>query len=724
MPKFTDIFPLVKNTKRPACKWAEPWQGPPPAEPYGLPTGPRNGIWVLDIDRKNGVDGLVSLQEYAAVEGNELPDTYTVSTPSGGYHLYFLWDALQPIGNHVAILPGVDTRGAGGYVCAGSPYTILDPSEIAEAPEWLMRLAGAGGPGAEKVPGMVTGHPPAIGKSAGGPQIPVTPIDPSDPRWPSRIKSAEDYLSTHPPCVSGQGGQARLWEVCLRLSRTYELPYTTSWELFQAYNVRCVPPWEAWEVMRSLERAAELGHGIPGTFDPSALAPAVTTVRAAPVEEWRRRPNPDHVYGFDVGVSVAGGNMKTIPGGAKEIGAVFAGPAAAVDWVGVWQYDTFRGRIVAVCPPMPLDAETKGLTRADTWKIQVWLACSGLKATAEQIIAAITVAAHCAQFHPVRDYLAGLPSVDVDTARAYFQGIAGRLWGADFERDAVESGALQRMAIAAVRRIRRPGTKVDECLILTGPQGFNKSRFCAELFDPYFRDQMPDLDSRDASHALEGYWGIEMAELTAMSRTSVSTVKEFLTRTSDRYRQFGNGEKLEMPRQCVFIATTNEDDFFRDPTGESRYNVCEIRQPIDLGALRRDAWWSAACALETAGETHYRDRALASEVAESRHVWEDPWTGAVTKYVASQAAKGDVVVTASNALTYGLPVSVDKQRPEELRRVQSILRRKLGPSSVKMLEGRPQRVYHIPSSLSAHHSNAEASSAPVIFFPTTAGASG
>jgi len=725
LPEFRDRFPLVLGTKRPACKWSEKWEGPPPSEPYGLPTGARNDVWVLDIDRKNGVDGLANLNEYAQALGEGLPDTYTVATPNGGFHLYFAWDPERPVGNHVGVVPGIDTRGEGGYVCAGDPYVVVDASPVVSAPEWLYALVTTPGDrksaGGEKVPGEGDRSPSVIGKSAG---IPVVPLEPSDPRWDTRVALATSYLDAQVPCVSGNGGQGKLWEVALRLARTYELPCTTLWELFQPYNARCVPPWEQWEAERAFTRAAQIGTGIPGTFDASALAPVASEVLAPlPVGEWRRRARPDHAYSFDIGLQVAGGaNAKENQAGARELGSVFAGQAAAPGWVGVWQYDTFAGRIVAVNPPMPLDAETQGLTRADTYKVQVWLACAGLKASTEQIVAAVTVAAQCAPFHPIRDYFAQLPSVPVADAEAYFAGIAGRLWGAAADRDQLESDALRRMAIAAARRVRVPGTKVDECLILTGAQGFNKSRFCAHLFDPYFRDQMPDLNGRDASHALEGFWGIEMAELTAMNRTSVATVKEFLTRTSDRYRQFGNGEKLAVPRQCVFIATTNEDDFFRDPTGESRYNVCEIARPIDL-SWSRDEWWAAACALEASGASHYRDRALAPEVRDARHAWEDPWAGAITAYAITLAKKGELCVRAADVLTYGIPLPLDKQGPEEIKRVQAVLRRTLGPSSVRRVGTESRRVYSL-ASLSAHQSNASASSSGVIFFPSTAGAAG
>src|SRR5580692_3035264 len=122
MPEFSEAFALLPGDKRPVVKWTDPTQCHPPAyfgdQRYGLPCGPRNGIWVLDLDNKSEVSGMRSLVMYASERGAHLPDTYTVRSPSGGCHLYFLWPPNHHVGNSVGILPGVDVRGDRGYVCA------------------------------------------------------------------------------------------------------------------------------------------------------------------------------------------------------------------------------------------------------------------------------------------------------------------------------------------------------------------------------------------------------------------------------------------------------------------------------------------------------------------------------------------------------------------------------------------------------------------------------
>jgi len=90
------------------------WRQWPDAIP-GLPTGPMNGVAVLDLDRhEKDQDGI------AAARGLGIdPDTtpYRVETPGGGMHLYF--QHVDGLGNSDRHLPeGIDIRAAGGYVIA------------------------------------------------------------------------------------------------------------------------------------------------------------------------------------------------------------------------------------------------------------------------------------------------------------------------------------------------------------------------------------------------------------------------------------------------------------------------------------------------------------------------------------------------------------------------------------------------------------------------------
>lgn len=104
----------------------------------------------LDLDRKNGVDGVATLNRLAREHGFDIPQTTTVCTPSGGFHLWLTVRDGVTVPNSVGRLgPGIDVRGNGGYVVGpgstgrAGEYTFhpalgyVDPQPV---PEQLLRL--------------------------------------------------------------------------------------------------------------------------------------------------------------------------------------------------------------------------------------------------------------------------------------------------------------------------------------------------------------------------------------------------------------------------------------------------------------------------------------------------------------------------------------------------------------------------------------------------------
>ena len=120
------------------CRWPEAL--------IGLPTGQATAV-VVDVDRKNGVDGLDTLAELGAAI---LPDTPLAHTASGGLHIYFR--ATDSIVRNTAgargrgLGHGLDLRGDGGYVIAPAPGSgywwdpcnNLDTVELAPVPAWAV----------------------------------------------------------------------------------------------------------------------------------------------------------------------------------------------------------------------------------------------------------------------------------------------------------------------------------------------------------------------------------------------------------------------------------------------------------------------------------------------------------------------------------------------------------------------------------------------------------
>ncbi len=117
----------------------------------GIATGPESGIFVLDLDQKNGVDGVAWLADMIEAKG-EWPDTVEAQSPSGSWHVYFAYPAAFDVKTcEGEIAPGVDVRGHGGMVIAppsAKPgaeklYRWKNPPgpfEVADAPQWVLDL--------------------------------------------------------------------------------------------------------------------------------------------------------------------------------------------------------------------------------------------------------------------------------------------------------------------------------------------------------------------------------------------------------------------------------------------------------------------------------------------------------------------------------------------------------------------------------------------------------
>ncbi|MFI1470628.1 bifunctional DNA primase/polymerase [Streptomyces wuyuanensis] len=120
----------------------------PHATGYGIACG--RGDWPLlgvDLDRKNGVDGVESLQQLAEQHGFVVPHTIVVATPSGGLHLWFTGPAAAAVQNSAGKLgPGIDVRGYGGYLVGPGSWTpkgvyrIAAMHPVAQAPARLVDL--------------------------------------------------------------------------------------------------------------------------------------------------------------------------------------------------------------------------------------------------------------------------------------------------------------------------------------------------------------------------------------------------------------------------------------------------------------------------------------------------------------------------------------------------------------------------------------------------------
>ncbi|EDO0433947.1 hypothetical protein GNZ28_07330 [Listeria monocytogenes] len=189
----------------------------------------------------------------------------------------------------------------------------------------------------------------------------------------------------------------------------------------------------------------------------------------------------------------------------------------------------------------------------------------------EKIKDALREVMHRQRFHPVRNYLNEL---EWDKKKRLDTLLIDYLGAADSEYTRV---VTRKTFVAAVARVQVPGIKFDQVLTLTGMQGIGKSTLLDKLGKEWYSDSLEDLHGKSAYELLQGYWIMELGELSALNKTEVEKAKAFISAREDRFR-VAYGENVQgFPRQCIFIATTNDNTFLRDGTGNRRFWPVEVQ---------------------------------------------------------------------------------------------------------------------------------------------------
>lgn len=178
-------------------------------------------------------------------------------------------------------------------------------------------------------------------------------------------------------------------------------------------------------------------------------------------------------------------------------------------------------------------------------------------------------------YHPVRDYL---KSLEWD-GKPRIDHILPDLFGANDNPYTRE--AMRKMLVGAVARVFNPGVKFDLVLTLISTmQGTGKSSFFKALGRAWFSDTFLTVQGKDSFEQLQGTWVMEMAELAGLRKADIESVKHYISKQEDIFRPAYGRVPETYPRQCVFVATTNESLFLRDPSGNRRF------MPVDVENIR------------------------------------------------------------------------------------------------------------------------------------------
>lgn len=140
--------------------------------------------------------------------------------------------------------------------------------------------------------------------------------------------------------------------------------------------------------------------------------------------------------------------------------------------------------------------------------------------------------------------------------------------------------AVARKSFCAdVARVMTPGCKYDYVPVFVGPQGIGKSTFLATIGKDWYSDSLQSFEGKEAAEMIQGVWINELGEMTSYRKSEANTVKQFLSKGADIYRQAYGRRTGKFPRKCVFFGTCNTYEFLNDLTGNRRF------WPVDVGKL-------------------------------------------------------------------------------------------------------------------------------------------
>ncbi|MET4442612.1 putative P-loop ATPase [Bradyrhizobium sp. GM2.2] len=314
-------------------------------------------------------------------------------------------------------------------------------------------------------------------------------------------------------------------------------------------------------------------------------------------------------------------------------------------WQGVLAFDLFAHQTMLTDVPLwqPfIDAanfEPRPWSEQDDLALTHWLQTVEAIAVTPAVAAqAVELVARDRSYHPVQDYLLGLEhdgEFRLDTMLSTYFGA---------EQSEYTKLVGRNMMISAVARILGVGEKVDMMVILEGQQGLLKSTAIKTLFYPWFTDDIEQFGSKDASMQCAGVWCIEVGELDAISKTEASRIKSFISRINDRFRPPYGKRIIERPRSCIFIGSTNCNDYLKDWTGARRFLPVSVIK-IDIEGLQRDRdmLWAEARILYEAGVAWWftdsetgKAAAAKAELEQEGRFQADPWEPLIANYLESR----------------------------------------------------------------------------------------
>lgn len=291
----------------------------------------------------------------------------------------------------------------------------------------------------------------------------------------------------------------------------------------------------------------------------------------------------------------------------------------------------------------------------------------------------VSHAARAHQFDSAQLWLDSLKWDGVPRVEAFFSSYFGA------EQTQYHQAAAVYLWTALAGRVLDPGCKCDMVPILVGPQGAGKSTAVMAMVPAPEHYVEIDFAAKedDLARKMRGALVAEFAELKGLRGREIEHVKAFITRQYENWTPKFKEFNQSYPRRCVFIGTTNQDEFLADETGNRRFLPVSVGR-VDVEALRKDAGqlWAEAAALWAIDGVCWKDAETLGRNTHHKHMVTDPWEDAIEKWIGEEVEFGaeirkEVGFRISDLLFGALSINArDQNRGVEMR--AAAILRKLG----------------------------------------------
>lgn len=281
--------------------------------------------------------------------------------------------------------------------------------------------------------------------------------------------------------------------------------------------------------------------------------------------------------------------------------------------------------------------------------------------------------------HPVREYLLSLAWDGVPRIDSWLTRYAG------VEATGYSSAVGRMWLIAAVARVMLKRSICKTMLIFEGQQDAGKSTLLRNLCPnpEWFSDTPMDLGNKDQYQVLRGKWIVEIPELDGFRGKEATRIKSFVSSPVDNYRKSFGVKNEDVPRQCIFAGTTNEEHYFHDHTGNVRFWPVRVGK-IDLAGVEQDRdqiWAEARDAYMDGALWHITDPATLREARaeQEEREEEDVWIAKLREWIDSPLGRSECSagVTTSRVLECAVSVPTRDQDRASQSRI-GVLMKKVG----------------------------------------------